>query len=222
MTGPQGTTRLGRRDTLPFCELCEGLAVEHVCGHVSLGLQTCDLAGMKRKSRISLEERKQKPGRGCGSCAVGGRITDGFPRLQRLSPLPATMANASAKKTAASNERAISNLRQGLLIATSLSMLIRIIFRTKSISPTQLSFWVHIISHIPSTLIARYLARIGEPKRTGTGELISPGEDLKQPGVIEWGFDIIYVTCKRVTNSPTATFWTVFYRGVSSWECDIW
>lgn len=107
------------------------------------------------------------------------------------------MANASAKKTAASNERAISNLRQGLLIATILSTLIRIIFRTKSLSPAQLSFWIHILSHIPSTLIARYLARIGEPKRADTGELISSGEDLNQPGVIEWCFDIVYVTCKR-------------------------
>lgn len=107
------------------------------------------------------------------------------------------MANASAKKTAASNERAISNLRQGLLIATILSTLIRIIFRTKSLSPAQLSFWIHILSHIPSTLIARYLARIGEPKRADTGELISSGEDLNQPGVIEWCFDIVYVTCER-------------------------
>jgi len=108
--------------------------------------------------------------------------------------LPATMANASAKKTAASNERVISNLRQGLLIATTISTLIRIIFRTKSLSPTQLSFWIHILSHIPSTLTARYLARIGEPRRKDTGELISPGEDLDQSGVIKWCFDVIYVT----------------------------
>ena len=116
------------------------------------------------------------------------------------------MANASAKKTAANNERAIQNLRQGLLVASILSMLIRIIFRTKSLSPTRLSFWVHILSHIPSTFIAKYLARIGEPKRSDTGELISPGEDLNQPGVIEWCFDIIYVTCKRVPNPPIVVF----------------
>jgi len=119
-----------------------------------------------------------------------------------VSPSPATMANASAKKTAANNEQAIHNLRQGLLLATTLSMLIRLIFRTKSLSPTQLSFWIHILSHIPSTFVARYLSRIGEPKRSPSGELISPGEDLNQPGVIEWAFDIIYVTCKRVPNSP--------------------
>lgn len=120
-----------------------------------------------------------------------------------ISPLPAIMANASAKKTAANNERAISNLRQGLLIAITLSMLIRLIFRTKSLSPTRLSLWMHIFSHIFSTMIARYLSKIGEPKRSETGELISPGEDLNQPGVTEWCFDIIYVNCKCATNPPT-------------------
>lgn len=158
----------------------------------------------------------------CGSCAVGGRITDGFPRVQRLSPLPATMANASAKKTAASNERAISNLRQGLLIATTLSMLIRLIFRLKSLSPARLSFWIHILSHVPSTLIARYLARIGEPKRTATGELISPGEDLNQPGVIEWSFDVIYVTCEYTTNPQMIVLRSVSCRDVPNWKRNIW
>ncbi|KAF9782322.1 hypothetical protein BJ322DRAFT_1212751 [Thelephora terrestris] len=104
------------------------------------------------------------------------------------------MANASAKKTAANNERTISNLRQGLLIVITLSMLIRLIFRTKSLSPTQPSFWIHIFSHILSTITARYLSKIGEPKRSATGELISPGEDLNQPGVTEWYFDVIYVS----------------------------
>jgi len=181
-----------------------GSQLSVVAGMFRLGFKPAISLGWRERSEF-LRGAQVETRRGCGSCAVGGRITDGFPRLQRLSPLPTTMANASAKKTAANNERAISNLRQGLLIATTLSLLIRIIFRTKSISPTRLSFWIHIISHIPSTFIARYLAGIGEPKRTGTGELISPGEDLNQPGVIEWCFDVIYVTCKRVINSPTVT-----------------
>jgi len=126
------------------------------------------------------------------------------------------MANASAKKTAAANEQAIQNLRQGLLLATTLSMLIRAIFRTKSLSPTQLSFWIHILSHIPSTFIARYLSKIGEPKRSSTGELISPGEDLNQSGIIEWAFDIVYVTCKRALDSPIVVSQTPHHRGVSN------
>lgn len=133
------------------------------------------------------------------------------------------MANAAAKKTAAGNERAISNLRQGLLVATTLSVLIRVIFRRKSLSPSQLSFWIYILSHVQSTLIARYLARIGEPKRNDTGELITPGEDLNQPGIIEWCFDVIYVTCKRVSNSSSITLpQTILCRGVPGWKRNIW
>ena len=139
-----------------------------------------------------------------------------------VSLSPATMANASAKKTAANNERTISNLRQGLLIFITLSMLIRLIFRTKSLSPTQPSFWIHIFSHILSTITARYLSKIGEPKRSAEGELISPGEDLNQPGVTEWYFDVIYVSCKRVTNSPIPAFQTAFRRGMPTRKCNIW
>ena len=132
------------------------------------------------------------------------------------------MANASAKKTAANNERVIANLRQGLLVATTLSMFIRLVFRTRSLSPARLSFWIHILSHVPSTFIARYLSRIGEPKKSPTGELISSGEDLSQPGVIEWCFDVLYVTCKRAPGSLITIFQTVLCRGVSSWKCVIW
>jgi hypothetical protein len=160
---------------------------------------------MKEKANV-WEEGKQMR---CGSCVVEGRINDGFPRLQRLSPLPTTMANASSKKTAANNERAISNLRQGLLIVITLSILIRALFRTKSLSPARLSFWMQILSHILSTVIARYLSKIGEPKRSSTGELISPGEDLNQPGVIEWCFDLIYVACKPGADSPIAIFQSI-------------
>jgi hypothetical protein len=161
---------------------------------------------MEEEKEIPSGERRRKPDEGVVRVRwEGGSLMASHDCNVSLLP-PATMANASAKKTAANNEQPIHNLRQGLLIATTLSMLIRIIFRTKSLSPAQLSFWIHIISHIPPTLIARYLSKIGEPKRSPTGELISPGEDLNQPGVIEWAFDIIYVTCKRVPNSPTVIF----------------
>jgi len=100
-------------------------------------------------------------------------------------------------------------LRQGLLVAITLSTLIRIIFRRQSLSPTHLSFWIHVLSQILSTFIARYLARIGDPKRSDTGELILPGEDLNQPGVIEWCFDVIYVTWACQIGSATfgEKFW---------------
>ena len=207
----------------PFHELRERLAVE------SLGLQTRDLAGTEKKREFVWREGKLKPDLGCGSCAAGGRITaSGFPRSQGLSLLHRRVGTCQQSWQTlpqrnwlqGTNERTISELRQGLLISTTLSTLIRIIFRPNSLSPTQLSFWVHFLSHVPSTLIARYLARVGEPKRANTGALISPGEDLNQSGGIAWCFNVIYTTCERALNSSIATLQTMLCRGVPSWECN--
>lgn len=42
---------------------------------------------------------------------------------------------------------------------------------------------------------------MGTPKRDTTGQLISSGEDLNQPGVTEWMFDVLYVACEPATIS---------------------
>lgn len=49
---------------------------------------------------------------------------------------------------------------------------------------------------MPSIFLSRYLERIGSPRHDPTtGTLISAGEDLSRPGIIEWCFDVIYITC---------------------------
>jgi len=46
-------------------------------------------------------------------------------------------------------------------------------------------------------LLSNYLVKIGTVKRDpSTGTLMSSGEDLSQPGVTEWCFDVLYVTCE--------------------------
>ncbi|KAI0824610.1 DUF788-domain-containing protein [Trametes gibbosa] len=105
------------------------------------------------------------------------------------------MANASAKRTAQQNAESIKNLRLGLLVSGALSILLRLLFRRRTLSPTQFSFWIYLFSLGPSVFLARYLERIGSPRRDPTtGTLISAGEDLSRPGIIEWCFDVIYVT----------------------------
>jgi hypothetical protein len=42
------------------------------------------------------------------------------------------------------------------------------------------------------------LEKIGTTRRDAAGTLISSGEDLNQPGITEWCFDIVYVTCKNI------------------------
>ncbi|OSC98742.1 DUF788-domain-containing protein [Trametes coccinea BRFM310] len=105
------------------------------------------------------------------------------------------MANASAKRTAQQNAEAIKNLRLGLLVSGALSVILRLLFRRSSLSPTHLSFWIYAFSLVPSIFLSRYLERIGSPRRDPTtGTLISAGEDLSRPGIIEWCFDVIYIT----------------------------
>ncbi|KAH9894333.1 DUF788-domain-containing protein [Cubamyces menziesii] len=105
------------------------------------------------------------------------------------------MANASAKRTAQHNAESIKNLRLGLLVSGALSILLRLLFRRGSLSPKQLSFWIYVFSLVPSVFLSRYLERIGSPRRDPTtGTLISAGEDLSRPGIIEWCFDVIYIT----------------------------
>jgi hypothetical protein len=105
------------------------------------------------------------------------------------------MTNSAAKRTAAQNDSTIKYLQLGLLITTLLSLTIRLAFRIRSLSPTSLSFWLNLFSQIPSFFITRYLVAIGSPKRDESGALISPGEDLSRSGVIEWAFDIVYISC---------------------------
>jgi len=117
------------------------------------------------------------------------------------------MANASAKKTASQNDSTIKFLQLGLLLVTLLSLLLRLVLRIHSLSPTKLSFWLHLLSHIPSVVLSRYLIQIGTPKRDAAGSLISSGEDLSRTGVIEWCFDIVYITWASQIGSAAFGEW---------------
>ncbi len=39
---------------------------------------------------------------------------------------------------------------------------------------------------------------MGTPRRDSTGNLVSPGDDLNQPGMTEWMFDILYISCESI------------------------
>jgi len=54
---------------------------------------------------------------------------------------------------------------------------------------------LYILTFFPAFFLSNYLVKIGTPRRDPTtGTLISYGEDLRQAGVTEWCFDIVYVT----------------------------
>ncbi|KIP09181.1 hypothetical protein PHLGIDRAFT_29162 [Phlebiopsis gigantea 11061_1 CR5-6] len=105
------------------------------------------------------------------------------------------MANASAKRVASQNAATIKNLRLGMLISGALSLVLRMVFHRSTLSPKTFSFWIYCLSLIPSIFLTRYLERIGSPRNDPTtGTLISSGEDLSQPGILEWCFDVVYIT----------------------------
>lgn len=99
--------------------------------------------------------------------------------------------------TASQNEQAVRNLRLGMTISSVLSFIIRLIFRRNSLLPPSLGLAaIFVLTFAPALFIYRYLVKIGTTRRhPTTGELLSPGEDLNQPGVTEWAFDVLYVTC---------------------------
>jgi hypothetical protein len=59
------------------------------------------------------------------------------------------------------------------------------------------SITLYGIFFAPTFFISRFLTLSGRPKRDAAGAVIASGEDLNQPGLTEYAFDVIYVTCKK-------------------------
>ena len=83
-----------------------------------------------------------------------------------------------------------------MLLSFALSLALRLLFRRSSLPPSKGLTVLVIITTSPAIFVYRYLIKIGKSKRDANGTLLSSGEDLNSPGVIEWCFDILYVTCE--------------------------
>lgn len=107
------------------------------------------------------------------------------------------MANASAKKQATANVEALKTLHLTSLGINVLVLLSHFIFqRPQSIKP-------YAVFTTFALFLQFQIERMGRPKydrsrvQAGTASvptLISPGDDLSSPGLIEWIHDGIYVT----------------------------
>ncbi|EAU84553.1 hypothetical protein CC1G_00072 [Coprinopsis cinerea okayama7 len=123
------------------------------------------------------------------------------------------MANASAKRIANQNEAAVKQLRLGLFVPTLISLVLRLLFRRSSIPPSKGSIAIYVVTYFPAFFLSNYLIKIGSPNRdAATGALISYGEDLNQPGVTEWCFDILYITyaCQVGSGAFGEWFWWLY------------
>ncbi|KAH7100624.1 DUF788-domain-containing protein [Auriculariales sp. MPI-PUGE-AT-0066] len=100
------------------------------------------------------------------------------------------MANASAKKQAAANEKQIQVLNYGGLIATLLAAVLRLLLGRATRSGIMLS----VAAALPMVFLTRFLVSAGSPKRDIRGELVSSGDDLHAGGLTEYATDVVYLT----------------------------
>ncbi|KAI6034084.1 hypothetical protein BKA83DRAFT_4184706, partial [Pisolithus microcarpus] len=91
-----------------------------------------------------------------------------------------------------------------------LSLVLRLLLRRDSLPPSKGSLLIYVLTYLPALFLSRYLESIGTSRRDPTtGALISSGEDLNQPGVTEWSFDVLYVTwaCQVGSGAFGEWFW---------------
>ncbi|KAG7097185.1 hypothetical protein E1B28_004557 [Marasmius oreades] len=123
------------------------------------------------------------------------------------------MANASAKRIASQNEATVKNIKLGMILPTIVSLLLRLLFRRDSLPPSKGSLTLYIVTFLPAFFLSNYLIKVGSTRRDPTtGTLISYGEDLNQPGVTEWCFDVLYVTwtCQVGSGAFGEWFWWLY------------
>ncbi|KAJ3880178.1 hypothetical protein F5051DRAFT_400600 [Lentinula edodes] len=123
------------------------------------------------------------------------------------------MANASAKRIANQNEATVKHLRLGLFLPTILSLLLRFLFRRNSLPPSKGSLALYLGTFFPGFFLSKYLIKTGTTRRDPTtGTLISYGEDLNQPGLTEWAFDVLYITwaCQIGSGAFGEWFWWLY------------
>jgi hypothetical protein len=98
------------------------------------------------------------------------------------------MANAAAKKQAASNIEQLKLLHTAFAVVNALFLLSHFLLsRPRSIKP-------YLLFSLPAFFLQYQLERIARPKYDSKGSLIAAGEDLAQKGLTEWFQDVLYVT----------------------------
>ncbi|KAF8268283.1 putative opsin [Lactarius quietus] len=104
------------------------------------------------------------------------------------------MANASAKRIASQNEAAIKNMLYGQLLCNLVPAIIRILLRGQSFRDSKKAIVFYFLSLALSQFLYQHLKKLGTPRRDSKDTLVSSGDDLNQPGMTEWMFDILYIS----------------------------
>ncbi|OCF44211.1 hypothetical protein I317_02005 [Kwoniella heveanensis CBS 569] len=118
------------------------------------------------------------------------------------------MANASSKRIASANEAALKNLQLGFLVVNLLAPVIRFLLSlitSRKFIPRPVIIFLYLASTGASIFTWRWFESIGRPR--GSGANVRVGEDLGGKGVVELGWDIIYITWICVLGSAIFGDW---------------
>jgi len=80
-----------------------------------------------------------------------------------------------------------------MFVVNLVSILLRLFVRKATFSSV-FSVILYILPIAPTIALYSFLVKAGSPRRDASGALISPGDDLNQPGLLDWSWDVVYVT----------------------------
>ncbi|KAF9421348.1 hypothetical protein BGZ76_003981, partial [Entomortierella beljakovae] len=113
-------------------------------------------------------------------------------------------ANSSQKKIAHENSKTLLSIRKGFIWA--FYIFYRIIYHWSTFG-FKLGFGYFATAGL-TVLLYTQINSMGRPRYNNNGELVHAGEDLNQEGLIQYAFDIIYVTWfVHVTSAFWAKMW---------------
>ena len=132
------------------------------------------------------------------------------------------MARQAEKQLATANAVKIQNMRKAAVAVNVLFVVVRLVWYYRT--TTKKTWFMYVTTNIAATLVQLQLEKIGMPRFTGDGTLVSAGEDLAQQGLTEYLFDIIYMTWIVYTLVAVVTdyAWLLYfaipvYAGVKAW-----
>ena len=86
----------------------------------------------------------------------------------------------------------------GQVLCNLIPAIIRVVLLGQTFRNSKKAFVFYCLSLALSQFLYRHLKKLGTPKRDSTGNLVSSGDDLNQPGMTEWMFDILYISCECI------------------------
>ncbi|KAI0316985.1 DUF788-domain-containing protein [Amylostereum chailletii] len=116
-------------------------------------------------------------------------------------------AVSSFLSLASQNEAALQNLFYGQVLNNVVPLILRIIFRFRGYTMTKKVIVLYASSFGLSQFLYGRLVRMGTPRRDASGVVLSSGDDLNQPGVTEWMFDVLYIAWAAQSGSAIASEW---------------